>query len=451
VGGVGGQVSRHSRQSTTASRRTMPSVSTMSRSHGVESVVLTDHDEQGGSSGKHSSSQRGKFKYGSHASGAPSSLAPSASTMSSRAGGSAILTEDEGDESGSNPPPTISDADGLSTKDGLSEFSQITDRSKGNNAGGGGGNVVGGAGGGPPPPPFRRPQLVQPREPDYDAASLYSNSAPMRSINTGKGSGGSSDTIVSDPTLDAGLESPSRSGGKSSKSSGSGSASTVSTYNKKFSDETEIPPSSDENPSSQEAEGGKHGMVDNIVAAALAYAERTHSESDFKSAARPPKPMRSSSSSNANNSYATRQNPGQGQQPNKYLQRASTTNTAGDESSSIHSFYTEDDKGSGAGGGTKRSHPQYMGPGGAAQVEHLVAKALIHAQGQMEGGSDSAGPPPTPQQQQQQQQGVPPMAMQKSEYSSQFWSREGQSAGSMYSEDDETDFSGQGTSMHFDC
>jgi hypothetical protein len=397
-------------------------------------------------------------------------------------GGSAILTEDGEAESASNPPPTISD--GVSTKDGLSEFSGLTENK--DDVVPQGGNAMGGMGG-PPPPPFRRSLPTQ-QQPEYDNISQYSNSAPLRSIHTNKGSNGDADTIVSDPTLDAGLESVapspkdiksnrsrSRSGSRGAKKKRSGNkkdqylkeSSSTNSYDKKYSDETEVQAtSSDDNPSSHSG-GGGNKVVDNIVAAALAYAEKAHGESDTShglmkmkgsgttsggggSRTKPPAPMRSSSSSNNQNRPKMK-----GRDASMF--RASTATN--DESSSIHSFYTESDAGGGgnAGGGGKShstGNPRYTGPGGAAPVDDLVAKALSHAQGQIQSNKmASASAAHQPAQQHVRQ--VPTMKMErtKSEYSSAYWSRDaGKSVGSMYSQDDEgTEFSGQDGGMHFDC
>lgn len=372
-------------------------------------------------------------------------------------GGSAILTEDGDAESASSPPPTISD--GVSTKDGLSEFSGLTENKDDLPQGGNNNNM-----GGPPPPPFRRSVPTHQQQPDlYDDASQYSNSAPVRSIHTNKGSNGDADTIVSDPTLDAGLESVGPSPREKSRSrSRSGSrggkknkrisekykeSSSTNSYDKKFSDETELQQtSSDDNPSSHSG-GGGNKVVDNIVAAALAYAEKAHGESDSHGVPKPPAPMRSSSSSN-NQQRPTMK----GRDPSnaQFMYRASTTGTGNDESSSIHSFYTESEAGGGGKKGGAKSHstgnPRYTGPGGAAPVDDLVAKALSHAQGQIQSNKTAASA---------QHRQVPTMKMErtKSEYSSAYWSRDAsKSVGSMYSDNDEaTEFSGQDGGMHFDC
>lgn len=335
------------------------------------------------------------------------------STLSSRgpisAEGSAILTDDE---SGSNPPPTISD--GMSTKDndltGFSGPSQGKVRAPA-------------AAAGPPPPPYRRSNAHH----DYDGASHYSGGAPVRSILTNKGSG-DADTIVSDPTLDAGLADPltppASAISRKNKDSQYKSSSSTNSYNHKESDETDLRSSSEINPSSHEGDDGNR-VVDNIVAAALAYAEKTHSESvrgsGTTSSSQRKKPPRSLGSTPGRGG-ATSLRPPQ-KQKQKSAKAIKTPTVGSDSSSSIHSFYTDEssDKGS-----QKRSHstgnPRFTK---AAPVDDLVAKALSHAQGQLD--TKKPQPPVT----QQHRPGV----------------GTGKSVTSMYSE--ETDFSYH--EVHFDC
>jgi len=420
--GGGGQVSRQSGASATASRKTAQSVSTRS--------VHSSHSKR--------------------SMGSRLSSAPSASTMSSMAG-SAILTDDE--STGSNPPPTISD--GMSTKESLSGFSALSNKSGGN-------QNNGNDRGGPPPPPFRRSagQQQQQQHSEYDAASQYSSKAPVQSVHT-KGSLGETDTIVSDPTLDAGFDpvppsplSKNRKQQEYHESSGS-----TNSYDKKYSDETEI---SDENPSSHEGGGSGIKVVDNIVAAALAYAEKTHGESDnhgLQRAHRGGSGSASGSMSISNNirpptkstSFpiggpgVAAQRPMQQQRkhkPSKSKHRASSHTD--DASSSIHSFYTESENGGGGGGGDmthSTGNPRFAQ---AAPVDDLVAKALSHALGQLDGKQ-----PQQPQQRPAAVQAPKTQKHRKSEQSSSHWSSAGKSVGSMYSED--TEFSNQDMAMGYDC
>lgn len=310
-----------------------------------------------------------KSSVRSNMTGGPSNLT-GASTASRDL--SAVLTVDGSDSSGTNPPPTMSD--GSSSKSSLSGFS----RELGGHNGGGRGRdrpsphdvrdrqdqAM------PPAPPFQRNVNAD----MYDDISTYTNSAPVRTVSKF----GDSDTIISDPTLDPSLfpppSSPLKNSGSTSRTSNN------SSFNKKCSDETDYKNyrrgSSDENPSSQSA--SEAGEVDNIVAAALAYAERTHGD-DSGGRSGSDRRSRSRSAGKRSGSAGRR--------------RSSNANrTEGDASSSIHSFYTDDE---GAGGRASNSqstgNPRYTGPGGAAPVDDLVAQALSHAQGQFTGGLGVSG------------------------------------------------------------
>jgi len=432
----GGQASRHSRQSrqSTASRRTMSSyASTLSR----ESAILTDNSEQ-----DDSVDHRGRRFNQLSAHSKPSAKSMrSTSTMSSHVStASAIMTDDE--ESGSNPPPTISD--GISSNGDLSGFSSLSKRSgspKGNQGPPRGPPP-------PPPPPFRR--TTPDRQHEYsDATSQHSGSAPVRSIQTHKGSR-DSDSNVSDPTLDAGLDqSPKQNYSSDSQTSYKRkvapppprqkmlgglvqrhSSSTTNSYDKKYSDETEMHKSSvsDENPSSQEGEGGE--VVDNIVAAALAYAEKTHSESDPHGHANRGSGTTGPSLQPPSRQHKSISMPHQPSVQNKYLQQArASVGNAPDESSSIHSFFTESDAQGNEGGQHSLYEPQSLN---SAPVEDLVTRALHHAQGQLDGTHYSN------------------LRQQEHHQPSQYSGVSGKSVGSMYSEDDE-EFSHQGVGVHYDC
>lgn len=459
-----GQASRHSRVSTAASRDS--------------SVIMTDHSEQRGSRGTNSApKQRGMSRTHSKKSmeSRMSSDPSSASTLLSQglsAAGSAILTDDD-DESGSNPPPTLSD--GMSTKDSLSSFSVVSNKLDGNDE-----NIAGRRGkrgGPPPPPPFRRsaghPQQ-QHHQYDFDVVSQYSSNAPVRSIHT-KGSHGETDTIVSDPTLDAGFDpdpeppSPmprSRNNKKvSSSQNHNSSGSMTNSYDKKYSDETEYH-TSDENPSSDPSshDGGESGakVVDNIVAAALAYAEKTHGESDNHGLQRVSGTSSSISISNnirakpQSKSFAGASSGVAAHRPSQERKHKSSKHkpsihkpskhkpSTHSVSGSIHSFYTEKSgHGGGRSGGDKSKstgNPRFAQS--AAPVDDLVAKALSHALGQLDGNEQPQQRPtsvhaPKPKEEHN-----------NSEYSSLHWSS-GKSLCSHYSEN--TDFSNQELEQHFDC
>lgn len=390
------------------------------------------------------------------------------STLSSglRGGGpvsAGILTDDEDGESGSNPPPTMSES-GMSAKDDLSGYPSTKSSSPEEGSGSpyrrsrSDGHGVGP----PPPPPFSRSksdkQRLQQQQNEYDAASQYSSSAPVRSIHTNTGPGhNDSDSVVSEPTLDAGLIDPPKPssrpmqhqpGGKrassrsksrsksphhhlrSSSSPSSGgdphnlhnSSSETGSYNKKYSDETEPANSSDGNPSSHE---GSTQVVDNIVAAALAYAEHTHGQSNDHGLIRG-----SGVTSGSTNIRESGTTISSNQRPAGSSNVMESFNTSV-HSASLHSFYTDSDKGSknedGGGGGKKKkgkgkennlgeshstdynpnlreshstANPRYLSASTTAPVDDLVARALMEAQGQLDskktsppgsGGAGSAG------------------------------------------------------------
>jgi len=415
--GGSAQASKNSRASTAPSRKSINSLATQSLSQGSAAKLGTKwNPPQSASGSKKSMASR-------------TSNVPSASTVSSRplsSSGSVILTDD--DESGSEPPLTVSE-DGLSTKDGtVSGFSNIETKS-GHNTHLGGSGRPGGAGP-PPPPPFRRSssQHEPHQQHDHQSASQYSSNAPVHSI-TAKGSFGETDTIVSDPTLDAGFDPVPPS--PMTKNQRDGSEATGS-YEKKYSDNTEAPLSSDT--PSHESPGVM--VVDNIVAAALAYAEKTHgSDHGTLASSRPPK---SKSFMSAKSSKSMKR----GVSPNSDISS---------NYSSMHSYYTEHEIGGrksinsrsnsrSTGNPTSRSrgHPSTPSTGnprfaqsGGAPVDDLVAQALSQAVSRLHDGKPQA---PKPQ------------ARTKSDHSSHFGSAK--SMGSMYSED--TDFTNQDLGM-FDC
>ena len=407
MGGMEGvQLTTKSKQSA-VSRMTMPSMSTPSRSH------YTDK------SGSHISGTQGsRMSATRSASTNMSSRGPSTAAS----GGGSVLTDDE---SGSNPPPTVSD--GMSgTKDDESGFSLPSTKSKSLSSGNRNKNKKNSSSSNnPPPPPFRRSDNPQP---EYDAASQYTESAPVRAVHTNKGgSYGDADSIVSDPTLDPGLANPPPPLQKAPMRT---VTSPTNSYDKKYSDSTDMhsSPKSEENPASHDGEGSKQ-VVDNIVAAALAYAEKTHGESDNHGIR-----MRGSSTTAA--SSAVRNKPplstGQRMQPppppkvNDSLRASTRTEESGLNSGSIHSFFSETsakDKSQSTG------NPMYAQ---SAPVDDLVAKALSHAQGQLENGKKK-------QEKEQQQQ------QKQEKHPSQHWS----SGKSMYSEDDETEASNP--EGQFDC
>ncbi|EED96010.1 predicted protein [Thalassiosira pseudonana CCMP1335] len=255
---------------------------------------------------------------------------------------------------------------------------------------------------GPPPPPF--PRSIHGNDGNHDDSTQFSEyNAPIASIETG-GCGGS-DSVVSDPTIDANFDPPQasylpqkqRSMPMPDKEYQKNSSSSTSSYEygKKWSDETEqtkyLRQSSDENPTSEELSPNNNKEVDEIVAAALAYAEKSHSEDGFShhSSLR----LKPTSVSSGKKYSATKQ------------QQAA-------HNESIHSFYSDSQKGQpdGVRGGAESS-----------PVDDLVAMALSQA-------NRTAS-----------------FHQSKAKRSSMHDSK---SVNSMYSEG--TDYSNQG-SQHFDC
>lgn len=203
-------------------------------------------------------------------------------------------------------------------------------------------------------------------------------------------------------------------------------------------------------------------MVDNIVAAALAYAEKTHGDTDGGAAALFAGGRGGSGTTGASSRSASR-TPGKAmsmpvnRSSSAGKKRGGKSDMAGAESPSIHSFYTENDAKK-AGGANKMGGGAGMMAYPPAPVEDLVAKALSHAQGQLGGRHPRNMSQPT------QETTNPTHFYQPRSNSTHVaqgsggggaarnqWSEHsGKSVGSMYSEDD-TEYSAQGMGMHYDC
>jgi hypothetical protein len=185
--------------------------------------------------------------------------------------------------------------------------------------------------GGPPPPPYRR----TPTPDTYGA--------PMLSIHTGHGD---ENSVVSDPTLDAGLA--------DTMSEQSQMASTLTSkctsYEKKSSDETVVRSPSNEDSIRLEV-GGNKKDVDSIVAAALAYAEK--SQSVLGSQKRTRGGSSASPSSQRMSSHDETAHSAMGQ--------------------SLRSYYSDDE----SHGKRGDNNPPFLT---SAPVDDLVANALWHAQ-----------------------------------------------------------------------
>ena len=379
MGGMEGAELTVKSKQTAVSHLSIPSMSTQSRS------LYTDKTSRGPSSA--ASRDASSAASRSEVSGSRMSATRSASTVSSRSsngpstasGSGGSLCTDDG--SGSNPPETVSSHSQSGSGLPSTKSNSMSSKSKSNRSG----NK-------PPPPPFRRSNNPQP---EFDAASQFTESAPVRAIHADTAS------IVSDPTLDPGLVDPGPIPVPSKMPSKRRSESvSTNSSDKKYSDETDLnhSPGSGKSPvSSQEGEGSK--IVDNIVAAALAYAEKAH-DTDSHGLK-----VRSSGTTNTSRGLS------QLSKPDAALRASAVT-----QGSSIHSFFSGVLSGEGE-------------PDEA--VDDLVAKALSQAQGQIDNDKKQKQ-----QQQQQQQQHQQPKL--------------GKSMRSMYSAD-VTEDEGTEDGSEFDC
>lgn len=340
-----------------------------SRSRSRENVVRSSYpvSRVGGGRSRHSTTPpqqktvpvvpalSGNQRYSRFGSGGQSK---SPKTVSSRAMESSNSTPDD---SGSSPPPTISDE--MSSEEDMSE-----DINK---------KIIGSTeyrGPPPPPPPFQSPRM----------------NPPMKSIRTSIDGQDETDTIVSEPTLDAGLEdsinTPSPRPTRPKPNSGSQdhhqSSSSTNSYEKKDSDDTNLLTrihslSCDEILSSNEGQTGIK-VVDDIVAAALAYAETTHgvaagsrgaavrcgSGTTAASSQQLPPPIASLTPQSSQKKVPIKNS-------SEKHQEAKSISASGESSSSVHSFYSK------KRGGTQPSSP---GQPCSTTAEELLVKALSQAQ-----------------------------------------------------------------------
>lgn len=232
----------------------------------------------------------------------------------------------------------------------------------------------------PPPLPFQTPRI---------------NSPPMQSIRTSIEGQGETDTVVSDPTLDAGLDDsigtpsprPSRPKPVVNNSNDSRpqlhhtSSSSTNSYEKKLSDDTNLLTrvrslSSDENLSSNEGQTGIK-VVDDIVAAALAYAEMTHGVAAGSRAGTAVR-RGSGTTTLASSQHpipSTPQSSVQKKKPSKGASKkhkeARSIATSGESSSSVHSYYSK--KRGGQHNTTSPGHPC------STPVDELLVKAFSQA------------------------------------------------------------------------
>jgi len=367
MGGMEGLTLKTTGQST-VSRMTMPSMSTQSRSLYTDKTSVRGEEDasrshlSGGPSTKGGESQSGPSTMAggvSQMSAATRSAASQSTSRSSRSSMPSTVHTDD-DDSGSSLPLTDDESGSLpSTKDDQSNSLPSTKSKSASSRNKGKAKP-------PPPPPFRRsPNIPQSslQQPDFDATSQYTASAPIRAILPSE-----SDSIVSDPTLDPGLVDPGPvhvpQKMRTQSPAMHNNSSSTNSMNKKYSDETDLnhsPRSDSDNPSSKEGGAEGSGVVDNIVAAALAYAEKAHDESDNRLRVK-----------QSGTTASSRVRPPMPKQINPL--RASTNTDVSGGIGSIHSFFSN-----------QGSKPDEVVE--AADVDDLVAKALSHAQGQL----DSSG------------------------------------------------------------
>ncbi len=287
-----------------------------------------------------------------------------------------IYSGSDNDSSEDSPPPTISDS-GKSQRSNLSGFSQESPATQSRSNSTRSGNHKG-----PPPPPFQRseadmnPQYFKDRE----------DKRPVNSVFTRSGLS-SEESVVSDPTLDADFHNlpapvPTRRKRVSAKiprnrSDPSFDKSVTSSPGSSSEKNRRKPlrrSSSDELPSSEEHDD-KSGdeQVDNIVAAALAYAEKTHSMSSYDPRSGSAAPQSRKAKKRTPDSSSKRR-----RKSDPEL-RASGTSSALDSgvvsAASLHSFYSGDAPSEG-----KESNASPESQPTQPSVQDMVSAALAYAE-----------------------------------------------------------------------
>lgn len=284
---------------------------------------------------------------------------------------------DSGEDS---PPPTISDS-GKSQRSNLSGFSQGSPATQSRSK-----STRSGSNNGPPPPPFQRSEVDV--NPQY-YSDREDHRRPVNSVFTRSGLS-SEDSVVSDPTLDAALHNlpvpvPTRRKSVSagiprnrsdpsfdkdkSVTSSPGSDGPDKTYRRSSSDE--LPPSEENVPNGSSGSGDE--QVDNIVAAALAYAEKTHSMSSYDPQSKSPAHQSGKAKKRPSGSSKRRRRKSD---PELRASRTSNTSSAVDSgvlsAASLHSFYSGDAPSEGKeSNGSIPTQPS---------VQDMVSAALAYAE-----------------------------------------------------------------------
>jgi hypothetical protein len=305
-----------------------------------------------------------------------------------------IQTDSDSASSDASPPPTESDA-GQSQKSNLSGFSEgspaTQSQSKSTRSDNNGRNN------GPPPPPFQPS-----RQPSLSGSQFtedYQNPRPVKSVFARKGLSAEDESVVSDPTLDPcfhnipvptqkkrstrmrkNFSDPSFDKEKSVASSKG------SNYRRSSSDEL---PSSEENLSGADGSGSE--QVDNIVAAALAFAEKTHSVSSYglqraQAGGTSSKKKQGSGTSGGKKNTRTRRRRSDSDLRESQTSGGSSALLSG---ASLHSFYSGDPSNpSNAGFPPKKKKSEREGfndslesnPTNTPSVEDMVSAAIAYAE-----------------------------------------------------------------------
>ena len=364
------------------------------------------------------SGSRGKSRNGSRE-----------SRRSKSRGNPDVYTDSDHDSAEGSPPPTISDS-GKSHRSNLSGFSQgspaTQSRSKSTRSGK--------KKNGPPPPPFQR-EFDESPQPQY--FSDKQNRRPVTSVFTKSGSFGD-ESVVSDPTLDACFHNvpapvptrntasaqiprnrsdPSFDKDKSVTSSPPEGSRSSGQYRRSSSDE--LPPSEENVPNGSEGSGNE--QVDNIVAAALAYAEKTHSLSSVPQGSSPAPQSHKAKKRQSGSSRRRRRKSDPEIRESQTSGASSGLGSAAVSGASLHSFYSGDKPNEKTSqedlGDSIRSNPTLP------SVADMVSAALAYAEESRGRGRGAAQKPATEK-------------SEKSQSSSKHSSKHTKSVGSMFSDSD---------------
>ena len=307
-----------------------------------------------------------------------------------------IQTDSDSASSDASPPPTESDA-GQSQKSNLSGFSEgspaTQSQSKSTRSDNNGRNN------GPPPPPFQPSRQPQSSLSGSQFTEDYQNPRPVKSVFARKGLSAEDESVVSDPTLDPcfhNIPVPTqkkrstrmRKNFSDPSFEKSVASSDASNYRRSSSDEL---PSSEENLSGDGKNGSGDEQVDNIVAAALAFAEKTHSVSSYglqraQASGTSSKKKQGSGTSGGKKNTRTRRRRSDSDLRESQTSGGSSAILSG---ASLHSFYSGDPSNpSNAGFPPKKKKSESEGfndslesnPTNTPSVEDMVSAAIAYAE-----------------------------------------------------------------------